>query len=309
MHTHPRFSHLILVMVIAALVTACSSAPAATSGASPTNTPAQSGAASPSEALPSAVASAATDGSLQAVLDSGVLRVGLSAGFRPFEFIEGDKIVGLDPELIALVAQELGVTAEITDSEFSGIIPSLLADRFDVIISAITATPARAEQVLFSQPYGEATMQFLVKADRNDLNSANDLEGKVVAGQVGASNQAAIEAWQAEGRSFADTVYFNSFAEATAALADDRVDAVVGILPVVNVFTHENPEFRAFEAFGPKFYLGIPFNPEDVSLCEAVDEIIADTKSDGRLAELQRKWLGFEMPTPQTYPDPVVKTC
>mgnify|MGYP001154197188 CR=1 FL=1 len=91
---------------------------------------------------------------LQDVLGAGKLRVGLLTDAAPWGF-KDDKgeIAGLDADLARLIAADMGVKLELVPVTGAARIPSLLSDKIVMLISGLGATPQRAQQVMFSQPY------------------------------------------------------------------------------------------------------------------------------------------------------------
>lgn len=239
---------------------------------------------------------------IQQIKERGTLDVGMNAAYPPFEFRKGGKIVGFDPDLIKILAKSLGVKPNMIDTDWGGVIPSLYAGKFDTIISAMTVTEERADAVLFTQPYAEATMTFLTREDRSDIRVASDLEGKVIATQGGSAGQTAVEAWQNDGHSFKDVKYFQDMPLAYEALQAGRVDAVVDALPTELVFMKSHPGYKTVPGFGPKSYFAIAVRKDSADLCRAFDNQLTKLKENGKLAELQEKWFGNEMTTPDAPP-------
>ncbi len=94
----------------------------------------------------------------------GVLKFGTSAITEPFSFVDGThQIVGLDVEIAALVAKKLNKKLEIINMDFGAMIPSLMANKVDMIGACITITEERAKKVLFSEPYYVGGIAALVK--------------------------------------------------------------------------------------------------------------------------------------------------
>lgn len=249
-------------------------------------------------------ASSAEAGTLDEIKARGTLRVGMSAAYRPFEFVEGQAIVGFDPDVIQIIADRLGVKAELIDTNWAGVIPSLYADKFDIIISAMTATPERAERVLFTQPYGELTFYFLTKEANADLKVATDFNGKVVAAEGGGAGQTGIEKWVADGKvSFKDQIYLANPNEAYLAVKVGRADAVVDGLPGLISFMRTNPGYKVVEGFGPQQVMVMAIRQEDTDLCNAVNDVVTEIKKDDRLKQIQEKWFGQQMPVADSLPD------
>lgn len=248
---------------------------------------------------------------LEEVRQRGSLRVGMSAAYKPFEYVEGNQIVGYDPDLINVIAEKIGVKAEMIDTNWAGVIASLYSDKFDAIISALTATPERAEKVLFTRPYGAATFYFLTKADRTDLNAAEDFKDLVVAAEAGGASQTSVEKWVQEGKiKFKDSVFLSNPNEAYLAVQVGRADAAVDGLPGLLYFMQNNPGYKVVKGFGPDQVMVMATRKEDADLCKAIDQVIGELQTDGRLVQIQQKWLGQEMETPKALPDYLgVKVC
>jgi ABC-type amino acid transport substrate-binding protein len=243
-------------------------------------------------------------GALDEIKQRGTLRVGMSAAYKPFEYVEGQDIVGYDPDIIKIIADKLGVTAEMIDTNWAGVIASLYADKFDVIISAMTATPERAERVLFTQPYGELTYYFLTSEKRADLNAAADFKGTVVAAEGGGAAQTGIEKWVADGHiTFKDQIYLSNPNEAYLAVKVGRADAAVDGLPGLLFFMQENPGYKVVKGFGPEQVMVMAIRKEDADLCRAINDVLTEIKADGRLSQLQEKWLRRKMVAGSELPD------
>jgi polar amino acid transport system substrate-binding protein len=118
-----------------------------------TNTPAEAVAVTtaPKATEPQAPPAQAVEPRIDRVIKNGVLRVGVDLTFPPLQFRDPNtnEPRGLMPEIDGLMAQDLGVKLEFVEMPFGELIAGLLADKFDWIGIAFTATPARALQVLF----------------------------------------------------------------------------------------------------------------------------------------------------------------
>ena len=112
--------------------------------------------------------------------------------YAPFEYINdaGDP-EGFDCDLIRAVAAEMGFAVNLVNTNWDGIIPSLLAESSDMIISAMTITEERKQSVTFSDPYFEATQFVAVKSD-SPITTLEDLQGKKVGVQNATTGDFAI---------------------------------------------------------------------------------------------------------------------
>lgn len=127
------------------------------------------------------------------VMDKDVIWVGTESTFKPFEFRnEKNHIVGFDIDLINTIADKMGKKVEIVDMAFDALIPSLLTGKIDMIAAGMSATPERAKRVAFSDVYYTTPDAFTVKADRTDIASLDDLDGKKVSVQLGTIQDAFV---------------------------------------------------------------------------------------------------------------------
>ena len=246
---------------------------------------------------------------LSVVLEQGYATYGLEAQYEPFGFRgEDNEIVGYDIDLGNAIGDKLGIEMRPTDTGWATVIQTMYDGGFDFILGGMTATAERAERVDFGVAYAEQASAMLVRVD-DEIESQADLDGRIVAAGEGTPSVAMLEdladqlglTYDGEIQQFADD------ATAYEALAAGRIDAyATSYVSLVPLLDARPGEFRTvdFRPDGyPDFYAAMAFRQEDDSLREAVDQVILELKEDGTLAELQMKWFGTEMETPDTAPD------
>jgi polar amino acid transport system substrate-binding protein len=112
--------------------------------------------------------------------------VGTSADFPPFEYKEGDKIVGFDVEMITDILTSQNYTVEVQDMAFDSLIAALQTNKIDVIVAGMSITEERLQEISFSDPYFEADQSVLIKSDSGIvINNESDLENLTVGVQTG----------------------------------------------------------------------------------------------------------------------------
>jgi polar amino acid transport system substrate-binding protein len=239
----------------------------------------------------------------------GTLVVGMEAAYVPYEFVKDGKIIGYDPDIIAIMVKNLGVKAQLIDTAWNGIIPALYAGKFDCIISAMTITAERARKVLFSMPYADASNVILLRADEGRIKTASDLSGKTIGVQLGSAAAGIIKVYEtklkAEGKpGYAEVKQYEHYPEAYQDLLNGRADAVVNSKSTMMVMMRDVPgKFKLLNGITDiTAYFGMAFRKDDTRLRDFVNSELAQLKKDGRLAELQRKWFGGTMATPNTVP-------
>jgi polar amino acid transport system substrate-binding protein len=247
---------------------------------------------------------------LDEVKKRGTLVIGTEAAYVPYEFFKDGKIVGYDPDIIDLMVPKIGVKASFIDTAWSGIIPALYAKKFDSIVSAMTITKERADKVLFSMPYADASNVILLRADEERIKTADDLSGKIIGVQLGSAAAGIIKVFEAKlkagGKSgYSDVKQYEHYPEAYQDLLNKRVDAVVNSRSTMMVVMRDAPgKFKMLAGVSDiTAYFGMAFRKEDVALRDFFDTQLAALKQDGSLAKLQEKWFGGTMDTPNAVPE------
>ncbi|HEX3401897.1 MAG TPA: transporter substrate-binding domain-containing protein [Acetobacteraceae bacterium] len=247
---------------------------------------------------------------LEEVKKRGVLVVGTEAAYVPYEFFKDGKIIGYDPDIIDHLVAKLGVKAQLVDTAWNGIIPALYAKKFDVIVSAMTITKERADKVLFSMPYADASNVILLRAGEERIKTADDLSGKIIGVQIGSAAAGIIKTFEAKLKSngkpgYSEVKQYEHYPEAYQDLINKRVDAVVNSRSTMMVVMRDAPgQFKMIPGVSEiTAYFGMAFRKEDTSFQSFVNTELASLKSSGQLAKLQEKWFGGTMDTPNTVPD------
>ena len=132
----------------------------------------------------SLAACASTAKTEDAASTSGKLTMATEATFPPYEYYDGDAIVGIDVEVAQAIADKLGMELEVTDIAFDSIIPGVQTGKFDVGMSGIPVTEKRQKNADFTEPYFLAAQSIVVLSD-SDITCKADLEGKTVSVQTG----------------------------------------------------------------------------------------------------------------------------
>ncbi len=107
----------------------------------------------------------------------GQLVVATNAAFAPFEFKIGDKFAGIDIEIMAVVAESLGLELVIADMDFDAVVTSVGKNNVDVAASGLTVKESRKQVVNFTDAYYEGAYQVLiVKADNTEFDACTTAE-------------------------------------------------------------------------------------------------------------------------------------
>jgi polar amino acid transport system substrate-binding protein len=229
---------------------------------------------------------------LEDIQASGVLRVGSLVDFPPFGFMdESNQPAGLDIDVAQALADRMGVDLEIVPVTGPNRIPFLQTGRIDLVAGALSITPERAEQVLFSDPY--SALQTVLYARRDlDISSYDDLDGLRI-GVARASPQDGVVTENAP-----ESTEIRRFDEISAVyqsvLAEQVDGAAIGTLIVLELNQHT-------DAFETKFSMyqsiqGAAMRIGSEALAEVINGYIAEMIENGELNEISQRWLDTDLP-------------
>ncbi|ADU32367.1 glutamine ABC transporter substrate-binding protein [Evansella cellulosilytica] len=216
--------------------------------------------------------------------------VATDTNYVPFEFLDTEtgEMVGFDIDLINEVADRVGFEIDLEVVEFDGILTGMETGRYDIGIAGATITEDRAELFDFSDPYYDAGLILAVRADEEEIQSIDDVDGKTVATRAATTSETYLME-----NTDADISLFPDIVNAYQDLVAGRVDAVIYDLPNV-VYYIESEALGEMKTVGDVLtgeQYGIMF-PKDSELREEVNEALADIMGDGTYDEIYEKWFG-----------------
>ncbi|RUU60721.1 transporter substrate-binding domain-containing protein [Mesorhizobium sp. M2C.T.Ca.TU.002.02.1.1] len=243
------------------------------------------------------------DGLVDQIKQRGTIVVGTEAAFEPFEFVRDGQIVGYNKDILDYVVAKLGVKLDQLNLPFQGLLPGLLAKKFDLMATSTGINAERAAKYAYTRPTGSFENVIVVRANEDRIKKPEDINGMVVATQLASSVQPVIEAYdkelKAKGGGIGEIKLFTSFPETHVALASGQVDAIVIASPSAAVLMKNVPDtYKIVGSISGVEYLAWVVRPEDKDLRDLINASIGELKDSGKLKELQLKWFGFEMQTP-----------
>jgi len=223
------------------------------------------------------------------------VRFGMDASYAPFESVDtkGD-IIGFEVDYGKALCEKMKVTCTFQNQDWDGIIPSLLAGKFDVIFSSMNITAERKKKVIFSDMYYATPIGFAAQAS----NKSNDFSPEALKGKSIGTQSSTIHA------NYLEKYYKNSDVklyptqdEPNLDLASGRLDYVLGDLLVEEDFINNKGNGccrivgeikRDPEIHGPG--VGAAFRPDDTDLRDMFNKAIAETDADGTYDKIQGKY-------------------
>ncbi len=271
-----RFRALALAGATAVLVAACSSS-----------------------ASPAPSAGAASLAAPERITTAGKLIVCSAVNYPPEEFYaeDGTTAQGSDIDIAADIASRWGVSLEVDNTPFDGIIAALQAGKCDLVLSGMNSTDERKKEVDFVD-YLKVGQGLLVPVGNpKGISTLDDLSGKAVAVEIGTSNKDTLDAkneeLKAAGKPEIDIVGFEGDTDAFQQLALGRVDVFSTDSPVVAYYNTLPDNKGKFEVGGTPIdpiAIGIAMRKDDEGMKGAAQAAVDAMYADGALAAIVEKW-------------------
>ena len=158
--------------------------------------------------------------------DNGTLVMATNAYFKPYEYYEGDKIVGIDAEMAAAIADKLDMKLVIDDMDFDAIITAVQSGKADMGMAGMTVTEDRLQSINFSDSYATGK-QVVIVPEGSKITSIDDLFADGAKYLIGTQKGTTGDIY-CEGDFGADRVMkYASGNEAVQALIAGKVDCVI----------------------------------------------------------------------------------
>jgi polar amino acid transport system substrate-binding protein/arginine/ornithine transport system substrate-binding protein len=229
------------------------------------------------------------------------LRFAVEGANPPWNFVTPQgQVAGIDVEIANEICRRLDVTCEVSAQNWDGIIPGLLANRFDAIIAGMAMTPARRERVAFTDQYRRIISTFIARRGQfTDITPAA-LRGKRIGVQRGASQHIWLQRAGYEG--VATIVLYDTVGGPEMDLIAGRVDLIVMNKITAHLGLMQRPEARGLEFVGPELFggdlgdgAGIALRKEDTELQARLNRVLAEMNQDGTLKRIYERQIPFPM--------------
>ena len=209
------------------------------------------------------------------------------AGFAPYEFYDGEEIVGVDVEIAKKIAEKTGKELEIKDTDFDSLINEVKTGKADFAAAGLSITPERLEEVDFSIEYAVSKQVIVVKNESN-AETIDDFNGKKVAVQLGTIADLVLSDENPE----VELVQHKKYLLAVEDLKADKVEAIVlDSLPAQEIVA-KNPEFKILEKELLVDKYGIAVQKGNKELLDDINEVLKELMDDKKIEDYTVKFLG-----------------
>jgi octopine/nopaline transport system substrate-binding protein len=261
---------------------------------------------------------AAAAGSAQAQGRPTEITIATEGAYEPWNFTGPDgKLAGFEVDLANDLCVRMKVKCNIVAQDWDGLIPSLIAKKFDVIMASMIVTEKRLAVISFSEPYAPTAAAFMVEKSgplaslpgtgtiidlagdkakvEQELQPLRDaLNGRAVGAQVSTANVAFLDTYF---KDVVDPREYKTVEQHDLDLQAGRIDAVIAQKTSLTA-TLSKEDFKDYTIAGPTFTGGVfgqgiaaGVRKDDTELKTMLDEAIRAAKSDGTINTLSKKWM------------------
>ena len=244
-----------------------------------------------------------------AVMASGAMakewktvRIGVDASYPPFESVApSGQMVGFDVDLTSALCAKMNVKCVWIAQDLDGIIPALKGKKFDIIVSSLTVTDKRREQIDFSDRLFDAPARMIAKKGSPLLPTVESLKGKHVGVEQGSTQEAYAKAyWEPKGVTIVpypnqDQVYADLATGRLDAALQDELQADAGFLktPRGKDFAWAGPEVKDPKTLGEGTAIGV--RKEDGELKAKLNKALAELHQDGTFTKLEKQYFDVDI--------------
>ena len=225
-------------------------------------------------------------GIIDEIKERGTLRLSTNAEFEPFEYKDGNDIVGIDIEIAREIATRMGVELEVTDVSFDALTLELQNRTCDIVLAGLSYSEDKAKNVDFSDSYFGAKQSIIV-SKTSDIIDESGLSGKRVGVQLGTTG----DIYCTENIQDVEIHRYNKGSEAVLDLASNRLDAVVlDDLPAKKLANKNGDSVKVLDEylFEENYRVAVPKG--ETELLATINEIISDMRESGKIEEIVKTY-------------------
>jgi ABC-type amino acid transport substrate-binding protein len=247
-------------------------------------------------ACQSSAPSATPNSRLDEIRAAGQLKIG-TAITRPFEYRDTvtNTLIGFDVELMTEVFASEAIVLTWREMAFADLLPELQAGQVDVVIAAMYITPAREALIDFSQPYLATGLVLVVQTDNTNIQTVNDLDGKILGVKEGSTGaRKAEELRDIDGlnfqiRRYTDTL--DSLDDLDSRLLDAVLNDQLNTLEYIKIHPNIRIQGEVLEPAG----LGIAVQTGDTELLDFINLQLTRLQNEQKIQQLFDRWINPEM--------------
>ncbi|MCZ7934767.1 transporter substrate-binding domain-containing protein [Agrobacterium leguminum] len=227
------------------------------------------------------------------------IKIATEGVYPPFNYVEGGKLTGFDVDIANALCEKAKLKCEIVTQEWDGMIPALVAHKFDAIVASMNITEERKKKIDFTAKYYDTPAKFMAPKDAKVTDiSPTALAGKTIGVQGSTTQQNFLEA------KYKDSTIktYTTVDDASADLAAGRLDVVLSDKILLDEWLKKSSDGSCCELVGddlrdPLFGAGkgVGVRKEDTALREKLDAALKEILADGTYKTINAKYFPFSI--------------
>jgi arginine/ornithine transport system substrate-binding protein len=228
------------------------------------------------------------------------VRIGTEGAYPPFNYMSPDgQIVGFDVDIAMALCERMQVDCTLVQQDWDGMIPALLAKKYDAIVASMSITDERRQKVEFTKKYYQTPGRFVAKKGANFDISKEGLAGR----KVGVQRATTHDSFLTDNFGDSEIVRYASQDEANLDLVSGRVDLLLADSVTLSESLLKTDQGKEFEFVGPAYAdpkwfgygVGIALRKADTDLRDKFNEAIDAIRADGTWDKIAQKYFDFDV--------------
>ncbi|MFV0343488.1 MAG: ABC transporter substrate-binding protein [Anaerocolumna sp.] len=218
------------------------------------------------------------------------LIVGTEPGFAPYEYMEGNEIVGIDMDIAQALADAMGKKLEIKSMDFDGALVAVQKGKVDLVLAGVSINEERLAVMDFSNDYVDSTEVVVVNAENPTVASIDDLNDKIIGVQQGNIADAYVS--NTDNVTAKEIKRYTKFAQAAEDLKNGKIDCIVMDEFPAQELVSANSTLKILDGtlFEDKYAIAV--QKGNTELLEEINKVIDQLNADGKIEEFTANHTG-----------------
>ena len=217
------------------------------------------------------------------------------ATFQPYEYYDGDNIIGIDVDIAKAIAEKLGMELEVEDVEFDSIIPGVMSGKYDIGAAGMTVTDERKQQVNFTDSYATGVQVVIVNQDSAITSVDNLFDGTIkdlLVGTQSGTTGFLYATWDIEEAELGTVKAFAKTTDAAQALVNKQIDCILLDNEPAKAIVANNTGLKILDTEYAVEDYAIAIAKENTELLGQINTALNELIADGTIQQIVDKYIG-----------------
>lgn len=226
--------------------------------------------------------------------DENVLRVGVTANAQPLVYRQRNTVVGLEADMARQLAKDLGKSLKFVELDWENLIPALIDDKIDIIMSGMSITRLREVRIAFTIPYFKSGLMALIRRE-DAARYSTGLFSLTTSSAIGAIKDTTSEYFVETNYASVNKKLYTNTKQAVKALKKKDIDMFIYDAPLVLYLASENETqgLTALFTLLTEEYLAWGVRKDNKELLDQANNFLKTANDDGRLKQMIKYWIPF----------------